>query len=289
MTQPDKVTPLRQAPFKSIEMTVSEWISVPDNPRQRDTERHLRKAKHLLTPHPTHARVAMAQTPKGERWKIDAHTRALAWSRQMVTPPPMVYVDVYPVRDAAAAAELYIAFDNKNAVETAGDQVSGAYREHDFTPKSKLFAAGILANSIRLADAFARGQRRATRPSEAPIYRIFGDWIDEVKALDELNVDKRRFPGPIVTAALLSFRKRGKNAREFWRLFSEDAGEKLAGAIDPVEALSRFMLENRVVGGPTEMVGKALAAFEAHEEKRTITRHLQAIDPSRYLVRAKRS
>jgi hypothetical protein len=287
MAQQAKVIPL--TPPRTMEMTPSEWSLIPANPRQRDTERHLRKAKHLLTPNPTHARVAMAVSPKGERWKIDGHTRSLAWDRNMVQPPPILYVDAYPVRDAAAAAELYRCFDAKEAVETAGDQVSGAYREHGFVPQSKLFASGILANSIRLADGLSRGNRQATRPSEASVYRVFGDWINEVRALDELNVNKRRFPGPIVTAALLSFRKRGKNARDFWRLFSEDAGEKLAGAIDPVEALSRFMLENRVVGGPVEMVGKALAAFEAHEEHRTITRNLQAIDPSRYLVRAKRT
>ena len=285
-------TPVRLVtppPFESKEMSVSEWITVPDNPRQRDTERHLRKAKHLLTPQPTHSRVSMAMDPKGNRWKLDGHTRSLAWQRQMVTPPTVLLVDIYKVRDKDAAANLYKLFDNKDAVETAADQVTGAYRETGFIPVSKLLSRNVLANAVRFADGLARGNRRATAPSEADVYTIIASWLDELKKLDAMHVKPQRFPGPIVTASLMTFRKHGDSAREFWRLYSEDAGEKISGGMDPVEALSRFMLENRVVGGPIEMVGKALAAFEAWREAKTVTRALIALDPSRYMIRAKRS
>jgi hypothetical protein len=274
---------------ESIEMSVSEWIAVPDNPRQRDTEKHLHKAKHLLSPSPIHARVSMAISPTGERWKLDGHTRALAWHRNMVTPPAKLFVDVYPVRDAAVAREFYLHFDNAVAVETGADQIAGAYREHQFSPKSKLLRRGILSNALRLADGLARGQRFATKKEESTVYELIGSWREELTWLDSLNCSIQRFKGPLITAALLSCRRySGAEATEFWRLYNDDAGEKLEGAMDPVEALSRVVLKNTVAASPVDMVGKALAAFEGHRENRSYTVGLKGLDPSRYLLRASR-
>src|SRR5260370_461566 len=82
---PAAKTPTQEPPVaapsnrpQNIELTVAEWLEIPDNPRQRDTERHLQRAKHLMTPAPTHRRVAMAQaTTDDRRWKLDGHTRAI--------------------------------------------------------------------------------------------------------------------------------------------------------------------------------------------------------------------
>lgn len=289
MAEPVKLNVKAPPPFRRIEMSVSDWIEVPDNPVQRDTEAHLRgRGKHVLDPKPTHAHVAMCEDPKGRRWKADGHSRGLAWQRGLVMRPPILYVDVYPVRDAAGAAEIYKLFDSKDAVETAAQQVSGAYRYNAFTPTSRLLSRNVLANAVRLADGFSRGQRRASQPKDIETHKVVELWLEELKLLDSLDPVPRRFPGPLVTAALMTFRKHEAKAKDFWRLYSDDAGEKLKDVgMDPVEALSRFQLEARVVGGPTEMVGKALAAFEAHRENRIITRNLTALDPARYMIRAK--
>ena len=65
-------------------MTVAEWIKVEDNPIQRDTEHHAAKAKHLLTPLPSHAFVFACELPNGKLIKLDGHTRALLWQRGQV-------------------------------------------------------------------------------------------------------------------------------------------------------------------------------------------------------------
>ncbi len=71
-------------------MLVEDWIKVTPNPIQRDTEKHAAKAKHLLTPHPTHSVVHAAELPNGKLIKLDGHTRALIWKRKDVVPPVQV-------------------------------------------------------------------------------------------------------------------------------------------------------------------------------------------------------
>lgn len=68
-------------------MLVEDWIKVEDNPIQRDTEKHAAKAKHLMTPHPSHSFVFAAELPNGKLIKLDGHTRALMWRRKDVSPP----------------------------------------------------------------------------------------------------------------------------------------------------------------------------------------------------------
>ena len=68
----------------TIRMSVDEWIKVKANPRQRDTEKHAAKAKHLLTPSPDHAHVSAARLPNETLVKLDGHTRALLWKRGTV-------------------------------------------------------------------------------------------------------------------------------------------------------------------------------------------------------------
>src|SRR4029077_6653573 len=98
MTAIAKLRPGKDAP-QNIEMSVADWIQVAPNPRQRDTEKHARKAKHLMTPQPTHRRVSMAMTPDGRKWKLDGHTRALLWSRNQVERPESLNVSVFTVQN----------------------------------------------------------------------------------------------------------------------------------------------------------------------------------------------
>lgn len=277
----------RKGGHQIVEMSVFDWQQVPDNPRQRDTERHLRRAAHLMKPSPTHARVAMAMTPKGERWKLDGHTRALAWSRNMGFPPGKVIVDVYEVRDATAAMELYQHFDNQAAVETATDMVSGGWRELGYSPESNMLKRGAITAALRIAQGLSRGARVAVR--DQTTYELMKAWLEEIKVFDSINPQNTRFTAPIVVAALMTLRRRGAPALDFWKRYNDDAGEKIGEAMDPVEALSRFMMETRQSGhasGKTyDVIGKGLAAFEAHLKNKTYTRGFTAIDPTRYLAK----
>ena len=274
------------APLQVIEMTGTEWISVPDNPRQRDTERHARKADHLKTLSPTHRAVAMAMTKGGERWKLDGHTRAWLWSRGEVQRPPTVIVTVYEVSGPKHAMELYEHFDNQKAVETATDQVSGAWREVGYHPTSSMLKRGSLTNALRIAQGCVRGLRHPAR--DMSVYELVKIWIAEIKLFDSLAPNNNRFTSALVAAALMTFRKHKHEAIEFWVRYNDDAGEKIENAMDAVEALSRFMMETRK--GPDassktyDIVGKGIAACEAHFEHKTYTRGFVARDATRYLT-----
>lgn len=275
----------------TTEMSVESWQKVPDNPRQRDTDRHLQRAHHLKIESPTHSRVSMALTADGRRWKLDGHTRSLGWSRGMIPIPARLVVSVYLVKDEAEACDLYTHFDAQQAVETGSDKVYGAYRQLNFTPRSALLKVGQISSAVKLAQGCYEGLRFA---SKEPIYDLTKLWQTELKAFDEVNPNKGRFRGPLITAALMTFRKHGEAPLEFWRLYNDDAGEKIENAMDPVEALSRFIMGSRgdnrqkAAAGTYDVIGKGIAAYEAHRASRTYTRNLVAQDPARYFVEGSR-
>jgi hypothetical protein len=312
MATPAKPEPRVAAPIpanrpQNIEMPVEEWFTIPDNPRQRDTERHAQKAKHLLTPSPTHRRVAMAQSTTDERqWKLDGHTRALFWQRRQVQPPRTLNVAIYYVSSELEAAELYTQFDAPEAVETAADKVFGAYQALGYQPQSKYLKMFGINSAVRIAQGIAEGARVS---SKASIYRLIGDWLGEIRRFDAINPDHKRFTANLLAAALVTFRKYPEDsdaeaekkgeptAFGFWTRYNDDAGEKITleddtSAMDAVEALSRFMLSARggmgarhaVMAGRYDVIGKALAAVETFKRKGFYTRGFAKIDETKYLT-----
>jgi hypothetical protein len=267
-----------------VPMSVSEWITVPDNPRQRNTERRLARAKHLLIPSPDHALVHMALAPSGKRWKLDGHTRAMLWQRQMVPAPASVFVHIIPVRDAAAAMDLYDHYDNKAAVKTSAHDVEGAFREHRFEPHSKFVASAGIGNALRLAEGLWEGMRHR---SPTPMTEIVRHWKGSLERLDDIepvNTPKhQKFVGPVVAAALMTFRKYHGAADDFWRRYNLGQGEKIGTLMDPVEALTQYMMTTVVVtSNYNEIAGKALNAFEAHLQSRSFSQAVKALDPTRF-------
>lgn len=270
-----------------LQMSAEEWAGIPDNPRQRDTERRLQRAKHLLVKSPEHAVVHMAVSPRGEKWKLDGHTRAMLWVEQPELAPAMLLVVVYPVDDAADAADLYTHFDSPVAVETAADRVWGAFKECGFTPTSPLLRRATVGTAVQAAEAAQRGLR--LRALGMSTYAVISEWMPELRALDAISPDPRRFNGPLLTATLLTLRKYPEKAIEFWSRYSEDKGTKLDKEMDGVEALTRFVMDGR--SGKVDFLdaaGKAISAFENYRRDRSC-QSLKSTDPARYLSGPKRA
>lgn len=270
-----------------LQMSTQEWAAVPDNPRQRDTERRLQRAKHLLVRSPEHAVVHMAVSPRGEKWKLDGHTRAMLWTEQPELAPSLLLVVVYPVDDAADAADLYTHFDSPVAVETAADRVWGAFKECGFTPTSALLRRAMVATSVHAAEAAQSGLRQ--KRTSLSTYAVIAEWMPELRALDAISPDPRRFNGPLLTAALLTLRKYPEKAIEFWSRYSDDKGTKLDKEMDGVEALTRFVMDGR--SGKVDFLdaaGKAISAFENYRRDRSC-QSLKSTDPARYLSGPKRA
>lgn len=273
-------------------MSVDEWLNVPSNPRQRDTEKHLQRARHLLVPSPTHRRVAMASTRDGRRhWKLDGHTRALGWQRGMIPRPENLNVAVFYVDSQLEAEELYTTFDAGEAVETGSDKVYGAYQALGWKPQSKYLMMMGVNTAVRVAQGLAEGARRASKDS---IYRLVGDWLQELKRADTFNPDHKRFSAALLTACIVSFRKYPDDQKvyDFWVRYNEDSGEKIGEAMDPVEGLTRFMLAARGEMGARRtidasrysVIGRALGALEGFRRDLTYTRTIPYIDPTKFLT-----
>jgi hypothetical protein len=263
-----------------LQMSPAQWAAVLDNPRQRNTEQHLARAKHLLTHSATHAHVFMAITRDGQRVKLDGHTRSLLWTRTPKLAPKTIYVTCFYVSDLDEAAQLYTHFDNQAATENAKDRMFGAFRAVGYMPESGLFREGRATTAFQTAESIVRTGTFAniTAARNAPgtsIYEILPLWLDEVKLLDSINPDHRKFPSVILTAALLTLGRRPNDRAktlEFWSLYNNDKGIKLEHDYDGVEALTRLVTKARAEGNLTKnwrLLGRAISAYETWRTRRT--------------------
>lgn len=252
--------------MSSLKMSVADWIAVQDNPIQRDTERHASKAKHLLTPSPTHAHVSAAKLPDGTLIKLDGHTRALLWARNAVPRPPHVECAVIPVKTIAEAKDLYTHFDSKDAVETATDKISGGFRDIGFEPKSGLLKSGQVGSALRIAWIVVYGYSKEKTAKNT--YQMVNEFAEEILALDDLELGKRAAFGGIIAAFLLSYRKYGEECLPFWRAVFGNAGTKINGQMDAVQALNELMLNRKLTYGSSAMMDLCARALHAYEKYR---------------------
>lgn len=267
----------------SITMSPAEWIAVDDNPIQRDTERHAARADHLKTFHPTHAHVSAAKLPSGRLVKLDGHTRALMWKRGDVHPPKAVEVTVYSVKSLDDAKEFYKTFDNKRALETATDMVSGAFRALGFEPQSGLLSAGSISSSLRLAWRVVHGWAKDDQPTD--IYEAINEFAAEILALDELGFRKGRFPLGAIAAFLITYRKHDNKVIAFWRALAEGAGQKTGRGMDGVQAVHELMLSSRGAHGgsvQSDLCAKVVTGVEKFLDDETINSYLRATDLATY-------
>lgn len=247
----------------TLRMTVEEWIGVPDNPRQRDTERHAAKAHHLRQWSPAHGIVIAARLPNGKMIKLDGHTRALLWKRREIDRPKSLEVTIIPVKSVEEAKELYTHFDNKAAMETVTDRISGGFREIGFEPSSAFLRAGRIGSALRIAWVAVHGYARDKAPRDT--YQIINEFAAEVLALDDMQLSKTAASTGIVAAFLLSYRKHGDAILPFWRAVFANGGTKTNGSMDAVQALNELMLQRQRIHGGTaanDLCARALHAVE---------------------------
>jgi hypothetical protein len=162
-------------------MSVAKFISISDNPRQRDTERHAKKAvKWLSKPAETHEVVSIAQLADGRQFKLDGHTRAHLWSNGKIPAPDKVKAVQFDCKSIQEVMELYTHFDNAKAVETATDKVAGACREHRMELKSGLLSRHDFAQALRCVD---RGKLTE--------YELVGKFKKEIEEVDSWGLPKQ--------------------------------------------------------------------------------------------------
>lgn len=247
-----------------VEMTAAEWIAIPDNPRQRDTEAHAKKAKHLRTLHEVHKLVNMAVLPNGDRVKLDGHTRAYMWANKLSAIPDRVVANVWECGTLDDVRNLYSTFDNRDAVESASDQLFGGMRDAKMVFTSPLLKHRQFKESLKLATAMVYQDRSSS------VYDQLELWRPELTLLDKANPTKFRFSTGVTAAALISFARYDEDILPFWKDYSAGAGTKMGEEMDAVQALderiSMMRGARKLAGGSNYrfIIGFCLAAIDRH-------------------------
>lgn len=247
--------------MKLIPMTPQEWWNVPDNPIQRNTAEHAKKAirGHLAAPHPSHAIVHAAQLTDGTLVKLDGHTRSALWMDGRLQAPATVQVIVHKAASLEDAIGLYKHFDNPSATENAGDRLAGAYRLSSIVPKSRLLTHGGVTAALNLMN------------ETSGIYSLVSEWKIEIELLDEMDLSVAAMPSVLIAAALLTIRKHGRKALDFWRLYAAGGGTRINGKSCGCDELTRIVADLRARkqlgnGGANSrrnQAGRAISCCEA--------------------------
>jgi len=231
-----------------IEMSVHDFIRIADNPRQRDTERHAKRAKlkHLAAYSPTHDSVAIAAIKGKPLCKLDGHTRAYLWERELLERPKRLLVSCYAVLSLDEAAELYTHFDNQQAVELSGDRIHGACRECNLVLSSGLLKNGDFGTALKTAH-FLRSGGFSASESE---YELIRKWRNAISELDSFGLSKRKFKGSgLVALAMVAIASRSfaeETLLSFFKGFDEDSGKKEGKLRDGIQALTEHMSDRRL-------------------------------------------
>ena len=246
-----------------IEMSVMDWADVPDNPRQRNTEKRAKAARsrHLSSYQKLH-RVVFAASKNGSvLCKLDGHTRSLLWILGELDAPPCGTVEVVliEVSGLSEAKQIYDMLDAQPATKKPSDVVFGACRELGFRLDSYLLRQCAFATQLRIATTGKRFQ--------GDVYAMVKEWKPELIDLDKIGLSSQNTI--LIAVMLTAIRSDGvKLAGEFFSRLEKNEGVKTSSGYDGVELLSRVMSLRRAEGRTAgydnlmQVAGQAWTAYQ---------------------------
>lgn len=240
-------------------VSVQDWIKIPDNPIQRDTERHAnassgRPGSHLSAFHATHSQVAAVRLPSGKMIKLDGHTRALLWEREkkdegtgLKWPPgDEVTVTVYPVKNRQEAIEFYATYDNSAATENRRDKLYGALKFFGL----ELHHGYLFQNTgVMGALEYTIFPAKWVDLKNVTFLEMVRPWVEVIRTIDQSGdfPNHTLFRAPIMLAMLMTTRRDGNQSISFWQGYHDDLGSKSAKSCDGIfcarDALSIMVQE----------------------------------------------
>lgn len=225
---------------KQITMSLEDWISVPDNRRQRNTEARAGRAFHLYRHSLTHQTVSMAILPSGQKYKLDGHTRCWLWERGKIPQPRLLFVIVYFCDTIEEIDQLYSMFDAREAVKSLSDNVFSASNQYSLSFDSSLLKRFKFGNAVKTAYGLIFN-KNVNRDSAA-IYKAVNFFKTELQMLDKVEPTADRFPASIIMAALVTLKRYGQSGMDFWIRYSDGLGSRQFGQMDAVQSLQEALL-----------------------------------------------
>lgn len=196
-----------------IKMPFDQYLTLPTNLRQRDTEANAKKvmkSKRFDVQEPTHTIVYCAEDREGNRMLIDGHTRQYLMGLQKIRQPVYMNVIMITVEDLKKALELYTHCDSVEASETSTQKAIGAMRELKMKPKYPMIQKGYFLSA--LAKAGAKGD----------IYKRVSDYKNELMVCDELKISRTNVTTGIFAAMILTIKENEVLARTFWEAYLDN-------------------------------------------------------------------
>ena len=223
---------------------IEDWIAMPDNPIQRDTAQHARKAltEYLHVLQPPHLKVVAGRLDK-KLYKADGHTRSYLWERSLLERPSHVTMTIYDVDTMEDLIELYKMFDNPTAAETPGDKLTGALRYHELPRNSRIWKSGGVTTALKAITKIGSGWKRLNMKD------VIEPWNNALKLSDRLDCTHTHFPAPVFAAMVITVQRDKSAALTFWdayqngiKTFNKD------GTYDPLYALAEEVKDWKIEG-----------------------------------------
>jgi hypothetical protein len=273
-------------------MPVDEFFAILDNPRQRDTVRHAKKAQkaHLKEPAEIHKHVDVAVLPDGDMVKLDGHTRAYLWQLGRLESPPFVVVKLRAAKDMAEAMEMYLEYDNPEQGETVSDKAGSAAGAGGLPLDSALLRSAKYISALCLAK---NGNIDSRATAGDGVYRLFAHFREELISLDSINPKGEKFVGGVMAAALITISRHGKRALGFWDLYNRDMGTKDGRDKDAVQMLTEMVYMRRIQKtlssrhNVVDTCSKAIAACEKWLKGETYSGGIKGVDVMAYVKASK--
>jgi len=230
------------------EMATTKFMKIRDNPIQRDTELHAKKAKkrHLKTYHERHRVVAIAKLG-GDTYLLDGHTRIFLWKSGDLKMPETVIVDVYKVDSMKEMLKLYECFDNSFAAETKAEQIIGAINYLGFKNYSPNQVRNLAwMQATRCIDVALKRYNPNTRVIEklTPYKKEIGILLNQNWDVNYKQV-RPGIPSCVVAAFLILIKLYNTDSLGFWDGYYSGKGRTLRSGMDGSQAAANWIKKAR--------------------------------------------
>jgi hypothetical protein len=234
-TTTNPLTALLAPTLTVVQMPYAEWAGLPDHPRQRPTEKRLKKVrrKHLASDHISHG-VTAAVEFGGVTYKVDGHTRTSLWEEGKLTPPATLWVAKYVVKSPQEFLDLYYVFDSREAGKDAGELILGMANGMGLSLQSSRFKN----RSWKSALDQASGRHAGSNPKR--LAKLVEDWSEELVLADNLDLPKW-IKSDVMAGIFLTLRRYGAEIVPFWKAVLEDEGVKNGPARDATQMAVEVM------------------------------------------------
>ena len=162
-----------------VEMSVDDFIALPEHPRQRNTALRANAASrgHLKKLLPIHQKVSIAVL-NGVSYRVDGNTRAYLWQHGKLEKPKAVAADFYYCTDKADFDQLYDVIDNIGSAKKSSDGLYSEMNDLGFQPISSPLGSGKLTTALgvlklAVSDASMTPDRAKVEISDKEIIAAF--------------------------------------------------------------------------------------------------------------------